>query len=90
MHYAHAWIRKQLICCFIYTYTHAMGRPPSIREIGEWVGCTGRGGIQRALAALEAEGYLRRERWAGRSIVLTEKGVRLGQRWQLSLPAASA
>jgi len=49
----HRWIRQQLICCFIHTYTQVHHLPPTVREIGAWVGCPGMRSLQRALADLQ-------------------------------------
>jgi SOS-response transcriptional repressor LexA len=82
------WIRQQLICCFIHAYTQAHHVPPTLREIGEWVGCPGMRSLQLALADLEQEQYLTRDPRSRRSIVLTAKGLTLAQRWQLLVPVA--
>jgi SOS-response transcriptional repressor LexA len=79
----HRWVRQQLICCFIHTYTQAHHLPPTVREIGAWVGCPGMRSLQLALADLERQQYLARQSHAQRSIVLTAKGIVLAQRWQL-------
>ena len=84
------WIRQQLICCFIHTYTQAHHLPPTVREIGEWVGCPGMRSLQLALASLEQQQYLTRRSHSQRSIALTPKGTALAQRWQLLVPVARA
>ncbi len=84
----HRWIRQQLICCFIHTYTQAYHLPPTVREIGEWVGCPGMRSLQQALAELEQQQYIRRDPHRRRSIALTAKGIALAERWQLSIPVA--
>jgi SOS-response transcriptional repressor LexA len=86
----HRWIRQQLICCFIYTYTQAHQFPPTVREIGEWVGCPGMRSLQRALADLERQQYLTRHSHAQRSVVLTAQGIALAERWQLLVPVSGA
>jgi SOS-response transcriptional repressor LexA len=86
----HRWIRQQLICCFIHTYTQAYHFPPTVREIGEWVGCAGMRSLQLALADLERQQYVTRDPHRRRSIVLTAKGIALAHRWQLLVPAAGA
>lgn len=90
MRQQHRWIRQQLICCFIYIYTQAHHLPPTVREIGEWVGCPGMRSLQRALADLERQQYLTRQSHFRRSIVLTAKGITLAERWQLLVPVAWA
>ena len=84
----HRWIRQQLICCFIHTYTQVHQFPPTVREIGAWVGCPGMRSLQRALADLERQQYLTRQAHAQRSIDLTAKGIALAERWQLLVPVA--
>ena len=86
----HCWIRQQLICCFIHTYTRAHHFPPTIREIGEWVGCPGMRSLQLTLADLERQQYLTRQSRSQRSIVLTARGIALAERWQLLVPVAGA
>ncbi|HLW02411.1 MAG TPA: hypothetical protein VKT82_27395 [Ktedonobacterales bacterium] len=78
----HRWIRQQLICCFIHSYTQAHHFPPTVREIGAWVGCLGMHSLQLALADLEQQ-YLTRDLHRRRSIVLTAQGIALAQCWQL-------
>ncbi len=80
------WIRQQLICCFIHTYAQAYHLPPTVREIGEWVGCPGMRSLQLALADLERQQYITRDPHQRRSIALTAKGLALAQRWQLLVP----
>jgi SOS-response transcriptional repressor LexA len=82
------WIRQQLICCFIHTYTQAHHLPPTVREIGEWVGCPGMRSLQLALADLQRQQYVTRDPHCRRSISLTAKGIVLAQRGQLFIPVA--
>jgi len=84
----HRWIRQQLICCFIHTYTQAHRLPPTVREIGAWVGCPGMRSLY--LADLERQQYLTRQSHAQRSILLTAKGIAPAERWQLFVPVAGA
>ena len=84
------WVRQQLICCFIHTYTQAHHFPPTVREIGAWVGSPGMRSLQLALADLERQQYLTQQSHAQRSIVLTAKGIALAERWQLLVPVAGA
>ena len=76
-------IPQQLICCFIYTYTQTHRFPPTVREIGVWVGFGGMRSLQLALTTLEQQGYLQRQRSTRRSLVLTDQGQAVAQRWQL-------
>jgi SOS-response transcriptional repressor LexA len=84
------WIRQQLICCFIHTYTQVHHLPPTVREIGAWVGCPGMRSLQLALADLERQQYVTRDPHCRRSIGLTAQGIALAQRWQLFVPVAGA
>ena len=84
----HRWIRQQLICCFIHTYTQAHHLPPTVREIGEWVGCSGMCSLQLALADLERQQYVTRDPHCRRSVIFTAKGIALAQRWQLFVPVS--
>jgi SOS-response transcriptional repressor LexA len=84
----HHWIRQQLICCFIHTYTQVHHLPPTVREISAWVGCPGMRSLQRALTDLEQQRYLTRPSHSQRSIVLTAKGIALAEHWQLLVPIA--
>jgi SOS-response transcriptional repressor LexA len=86
----HRWIRQQLICCFIHSYTQAYRLPPTVREIGDWVGCPGMRSLQRALADLGRQQYLTRQSHAQRSMVLTAKRIALAERWQLLVPVNRA
>ena len=84
------WIRQQLICCFILSYTQAHQFPPTVREIGAWVGCPDMRSLQLALADLERRQYVTRQPGNQRSVVLTAKGIALAQRWHLFIPTAGA
>jgi repressor LexA len=75
-------IQQQLICCFLHTYTQTHRFPPTFREIGAWVGFGGMRSLQLALAALEHQGYLKRQRYTRRSLVLTDQGLAVAARWQ--------
>lgn len=75
-------IPQQLICCFIHAYTHTHHFPPTVREIGAWVGFGGMRSLQLALASLEQHGYLERQRSTRRSLALTDQGLAVAARWQ--------
>ena len=75
-------IPQQLICCFLRTYTQTHHFPPTVREIGAWVGFGGMRSLQLALAALEQQGYLQRQRSTRRSLALTDQGLAVAARWQ--------
>ena len=75
-------IPQQLICCFLYTYTQTHRFPPTVREIGAWVGFGGMRSLQLTLASLEQQGYLQRQRSTRRSLMLTGQGLAVAARWQ--------
>lgn len=75
-------IPQQLICCFIHTYTQTHRCPPTVREIGAWVGFGGMRSLQLALASLEQQGYLKRHQHTRRSLLLTDQGLAVAARWQ--------
>lgn len=75
-------IPQQLVCCFIHAYTQTHRFPPTVREIGAWVGFGGMRSLQLALASLEQQGYLQRQRSTRRSLALTEQGLAVAARWQ--------
>ena len=76
-------IPQQLICCFIHAYIQTHRFPPTVREIGAWVGFGGMRSLQVALATLEQRAYLTHQQHTRRSLVLTDQGVLVAQRWQL-------
>ena len=78
-------IPQQLICCFLHTYTQTHRFPPTVREIGAWVGFGGMRSLQVALASLEQQGYLQRQRATRRSLALTDQGVAVAARWHFSV-----
>ena len=82
-------IQQQLICCFLHTYTQTHRFPPTVREIGAWVGFGGMRSLQVALASLEQQGYLTHQQYTRRSLALTDQGVLVAQRWQLRVLAAA-
>ena len=82
-------IPQQLICCFIHTYTQTHHFPPTVREIGAWVGYGGMRSLQLALASLEQRGYLKRHQHTRRSLLLTDQGMAVAQRWQFSVLEAA-
>ena len=82
-------IPQQLICCFLHAYTQTHHFPPTVREIGAWVGFGGMRSLQLALATLEYQGYLQRQRHTRRSLVLTDQGLAVAQRWQFSVLEAA-
>jgi len=54
----------------------AEGLPPSMREIGTYIGAVSTNAVNDHLVALEKKGYIRRpKQMASRAIMLTEKGA---------------
>jgi hypothetical protein len=82
-------IQQQLSCCFLHTYGQTYRFPPTVREIGAWVGFGGMRSLQLALAALEQQGYLKRHQQVRRSLVLTDQGLAVAARWQFSVLEAA-
>lgn len=73
----------QLICCFIHTYSQQQGLPPTLEEIGAWVGLARRNQVSYYLWRLADWGYLTLEYNCQRSAVLTEAGKAVAARWRL-------
>jgi repressor LexA len=82
-------IQQQLICCAMSTYTQTHRFPPTVREIGAWVGFGGMRSLQLALASLEQQGYLKRHQHTRRSLVLTDQGLAVAARWQFIMLEAA-
>lgn len=82
-------IPQQLVCCFIHAYTQTHRFPPTVREIGAWVGYRGMRSLQLALATLEQQGYLQRQRSTRRSLALTDQGLAVAARWHFSVLEAA-
>lgn len=78
-------IQQQLICCFLHTYTQTHRFPPTVREIGAWVGFGGMRSLQLALTSLEHQGYLKRQQYTRRSLALTDQGLAVAARWQFTV-----
>lgn len=54
-------VRQRRVLEVIRNSVDRRGYPPSLREIGEWVGLTSPSSVAHQLAALERKGYLRRD-----------------------------
>jgi repressor LexA len=63
--------RRRLILQVIEDAVREQGYPPTVREIGLKVGLTSPASVQSHLAALEAEGYIRRGASKRRALELT-------------------
>lgn len=71
--------RQQQTLEFIRKSIEERGYPPTLREIGEYMGIRSTNGVNDHLRALERKGYLRREDMKSRALKLVEE----------SLPAAA-
>jgi len=60
--------RQREIFDYIKKSVIKMGRPPSLREIGEKFGINSTNGVRSALEALERKGFIRRNRYQSRGI----------------------
>ena len=58
---------------FIRDYMDANRKPPTLVEIGEALGISSTNGVYKLLQALEAKGYIEREKHAARGIELVEE-----------------
>jgi len=54
-------VRQRRVLEVIRNSVDRRGYPPSLREIGEWVGLTSPSSVAHQLAALERKGYIRRD-----------------------------
>ena len=79
--------RQREIFEFIKKSVIRVGRPPSLREIGEQFGINSTNGVRSALEALERKGYIRRNRYLSRGIeILKEAPERLDDSQLKSVP----
>jgi repressor LexA len=75
--------RQQQTLEFIKKSIEDRGYPPTLREIGEYMGIRSTNGVNDHLRALERKGYLRREDMKSRALKLVEDSVPTAR----SLPA---
>ena len=54
-------VRQRRVLEVIRNSVDRRGYPPSLREIGEWVGLTSPSSVAHQLAALERKGFIRRD-----------------------------
>lgn len=80
-------VRQRRVLEVIRNSVDRRGYPPSLREIGEWVGLTSPSSVAHQLAALERKGYLRRDPNRPRAIEIVSpdtepdaRGYRAGDR----------
>jgi repressor LexA len=64
--------RQQQTLSFIRSSIEERGYPPTLREIGEFMGIKSTNGVNDHLRALERKGYLRREDMKSRALKLVE------------------
>ncbi|HEV8324183.1 MAG TPA: transcriptional repressor LexA [Myxococcota bacterium] len=64
--------RQEAVLDFIYTYMEKQGWPPTLREIGSYLGIGSTNGVNDHLVALEKKGYL--ERVPGKSRAIRVSG----------------
>jgi repressor LexA len=67
--------RQEQTLDFIRRSIEERGYPPTLREIGEYMGIRSTNGVNDHLRALERKGYLRREDMKSRALKLVEKFV---------------
>lgn len=70
---------QQAICAYIWRSLEEVQRPPTQREIAAALGFAGPGTVNYHLAILEARGYLRRDIYKSRGIVLLEAGIAVAE-----------
>lgn len=78
--------RQQQTLEFIRKSIEERGYPPTLREIGEYMGIRSTNGVNDHLRALERKGYLRREDMKSRALKLVEESLPATSR---SFPAPS-
>jgi repressor LexA len=67
--------RQQQTLEFIRKSIEERGYPPTLREIGEYMGIRSTNGVNDHLRALERKGYLRREDMKSRALKLVEESL---------------
>jgi repressor LexA len=67
--------RQKQILAFIEEMINRFGLPPTIREIGTKFNITSTNGVRSILEALEAKGYIKRQKLVSRGIELVKRGV---------------
>jgi repressor LexA len=79
--------RQREIFEFIKQSVTELGRPPSLREIGEKFGINSTNGVRTALDALERKGYIHRNRYLSRGIeLLKEAPEHMDQKQLMMVP----
>lgn len=67
--------RQEQTLDFIRSSIEERGYPPTLREIGEFMGIKSTNGVNDHLRALERKGYLRREDMKSRALKLVDNGT---------------
>jgi repressor LexA len=79
--------RQREIFEYIKQMVLEMGRPPSLREIGEKFGINSTNGVRSVLEALERKGFIRRNRYLSRGIeILKEAPERVDDKQLKAIP----
>jgi SOS-response transcriptional repressor LexA len=68
--------RQREILAYVHDVVTSLGRPPTLREIGEQFGITSTNAISDHLIALERRGLVVRYEGQARSVRVTAEGVR--------------
>src|SRR5687767_2033387 len=76
--------RQEQTLDFIRRSIEERGYPPTLREIGEYMGIRSTNGVNDHLRALERKGYLRREDMKSRALKLVEDNLPQATRAPLS------
>lgn len=66
--------RHKKILNYMYDYTKEKGFPPTVREIGEYIGLSSSSSIHAHLKQLEKKGYLYKDPSKNRAIEITKAG----------------
>ena len=67
--------RQRAVLSYIQSREEDVGYPPTIREIGEFLGIKSTNGVSDHLKALEKKGFLKRDGQKSRALVPTNDGV---------------
>lgn len=69
--------RQGQIICSIARSVEERGYPPTVREIGDWVGLSSSSTVQCHIRTLEKRGFLRRDPTLPRALTLTDRGLEI-------------
>jgi len=80
-------LRQREIFEYIKQMVQEIGRPPSLREIGERFGINSTNGVRSVLEALERKGYIKRNRYLSRGIeIIKETQERIDDSQLVTVP----